>query len=62
VELTRKILASWLVLIALSAVAYAADDEISTQVNIPYEIFRLDNGLTVIVHEDRSTPTVFVGM
>ena len=61
-ELTRNILASWLVLIALSAVAHAADDEISTQVNIPYEMFRLDNGLTVIVHEDRSTPTVFVGM
>jgi zinc protease len=62
VELTRNILASWLVLIALSAVAHAAADEISTQVNIPYEMFRLDNGLTVIVHEDRSTPTVFVGM
>ena len=61
-ELIRNILAAWLVLIALSAVAYAADDEVATQVNIPYDMFRLDNGLTVIVHEDRSTPTVFVGM
>jgi zinc protease len=62
VELTRRLLASWLVLIALSAAAYAAADDIATQVNIPYDLFRLDNGLTVIVHEDRSTPTVFVGM
>ena len=61
-ELRRKFLASWLVLIALSAAAYAAADEVATQVNIPYDMFRLDNGLTVIVHEDRSTPTVFVGM
>ena len=37
-------------------------DEISTQVNIPYEMFRLDNGLTVLVHSDHSVPTVFVGM
>ena len=61
-ELTRRLLAAWLVLIALSAAAYAADDDIATQVNIPYDLFRLENGLTVIVHEDRSTPTVFVGM
>jgi len=62
VELKRKILTLWLALFALSAVAYAADDEIATQVNIPYEMFRLENGLTVIVHTDHSTPTVFVGM
>ena len=48
----------------LSAVApYAiAEDAISTQVDIPYETFALDNGLTVLVHSDHSTPTVFVGM
>ena len=39
-----------------------ADDAISTQVEIPYETFQLDNGLTVIVHSDDSIPTVFVGM
>ena len=39
-----------------------ADDGIATQVEIPYELFSLDNGLTVIVHTDHSTPTVFVGM
>jgi zinc protease len=48
--------------LALFAAATAADEEIATQVNIPYEMFRLDNGLTVIVHSDHSTPTVFVGM
>jgi zinc protease len=36
--------------------------EVSTQVSIPYEMFRLDNGLTVLVHSDHSVPTVFVGM
>ncbi len=61
-ELTRKILTLWLVSLALCAAAYAADDEVATQVNIPYEMFRLDNGLTVLVHTDHSTPTVFVGM
>jgi len=57
---------TFLIAVALCAVfsvqALAATDEIATQVNIPYEMFRLENGLTVIVHTDRSTPTVFVGM
>jgi zinc protease len=48
-------------LCALTIVADARDD-IATQVDIPYEVFQLDNGLTVIVHSDHSTPTVFVGM
>ena len=39
-----------------------ADDELSSQVEIPYEMFKLENGLTVLVHSDHSTPTVFVGM
>ncbi len=61
-ELKRNLLTLWLILFALSAAAYAADDEVATQVNIPYDMFRLENGLTVLVHTDRSTPTVFVGM
>ena len=32
------------------------------QVNIPYEKFTLDNGLTVIVHEDRKAPIVAVSI
>ncbi len=61
-ELTRKLKTLLLVSALLFATAYAADDEVATQVNIPYEMFRLENGLTVIVHSDHSTPTVFVGM
>jgi zinc protease len=62
-KLNRK-LSCLLVLILLPVCAsYAnAADAISTQVDIPYETFRLDNGLTVLVHSDHSTPTVFVGM
>ncbi len=49
--------------ILMSVAAEArSDDELSSQVDIPYEMFKLDNGLTVLVHSDHSTPTVFVGM
>ncbi|MDX1508868.1 MAG: pitrilysin family protein, partial [Woeseiaceae bacterium] len=48
-------------IMAVTAAAVHAD-ELSTQVDIPYEVFRLDNGLTTIVHSDHSVPTVFVGM
>ena len=34
----------------------------STEINIPYEKFTLDNGLTVIVHEDRKAPIVAVSI
>ena len=46
---------------ALSVTAFASD-ELATQVDLSYERFQLDNGLTVLVHTDHSTPTVFVGM
>ena len=37
-------------------VATAQSDEgLSTQVEIPYEMFELDNGLQVLVHSDHST-------
>lgn len=49
-------------LLFLSLARLAIADEIATQVDIPVEMFRLDNGLTVLVHSDHSTPTVFVGM
>lgn len=42
--------------------ASAADDDLASQVDIPYEMFVLDNGLTTIVYSDHSSPTVFVGM
>jgi len=43
-------------------VSALADDDFGTQIELPYERFVLDNGLTVLVHSDHSTPTVFVGM
>jgi len=51
-------------LIFLSIVSFAAhaDDDLATQIDINYETFNLDNGLTVLVHSDHSTPTVFVSM
>ena len=44
------------------AVTASAQDDLATQIDIEYERFQLDNGLTVLVHSDHSTPTVFVGM
>jgi predicted Zn-dependent peptidase len=55
---------AWWAVIALFGIAAiaAADDDIVGRVNIEYEMFRLDNGLTTIVHSDHSTPTIFVGI
>ena len=41
-------------LLALAAPTAAPAPRIS----VPYEMFRLPNGLTVIVHEDHSAPMV----
>lgn len=51
-----------ILLMSLISFAALADDELATQIDLPYEKFQLDNGLTVLVHSDHSTPTVFVGM
>jgi zinc protease len=40
----------------------SANNDLVERVNIDYELFRLDNGLTTIVYTDHSTPTVFVGI
>lgn len=52
---------------ALSGVAMAQTQpapvaDLVKQVNIPYEKFTLDNGLTVLVHEDRKAPIVAVSI
>ncbi len=52
-----------LVILALGVTFSAnAADDLATQIKLPYERFQVDNGLTVLVHSDHSTPTVFVGM
>ena len=46
--------------LSLAATGVTADD--MPDVSIPYEKFVLDNGLTVIVHEDRKAPIVAVSI
>ena len=62
-------LLSLILLVALAMPAYAQDtnpvaspQEEASPIDIPYEKFTLDNGLTVIVHEDRKAPIVAVNL
>ncbi|TFH34273.1 MAG: insulinase family protein, partial [Bacteroidia bacterium] len=45
-----------------SCKGYKSSDENSSGFTIGYEIFTLENGLTVILHEDSSDPVVAVNM
>ncbi len=47
---------------AAGAEAIAPLPDLIDEVKIPYEKFQLDNGLTVIVHEDRKAPIVGVAV
>ncbi len=49
-----------LALLLLSASVHAADDTVD--IDIPYHMFKLDNGLTVLVHEDHKAPIVAVNL
>ncbi len=44
------------------AAGAATPQELVRQVRIPYETFTLDNGLRVVVHEDRKAPVVAVSI
>jgi zinc protease len=62
-----KILSSVLAVSLLAPISLSmavADDTTSLvdQINIEYEQFTLDNGLTVLVYSDHAVPTVFVAM
>ncbi len=46
----------------VSADQAAPASELMAEVNSPYEKFTLDNGLTVLVHEDRKAPVVAVSI
>lgn len=46
----------------LFATAFAAPPAAGDEIDIPYEEFRLDNGLRVIVHEDHKAPIVAVNV
>jgi zinc protease len=49
-------------LYVLASITYAADDPFDLDVDIPHEVFKLDNGLTLIVHEDDKAPIVAVNI
>ena len=57
-------LRSLLILISLMlpVVLHAQDTQVMTIPDIPFEKFTLDNGLTVIVHEDHKAPLVAVNV
>src|SRR5215210_4789972 len=38
------------------------DAQQATRISVPYEMFKLPNGLTVILHEDHSVPMVAVNL
>ncbi|MGI9291957.1 MAG: insulinase family protein, partial [Gammaproteobacteria bacterium] len=48
--------------VLLTSTACASDHAETTEVLIPYEKFTLDNGLTLIVHEDDKAPIVAVNI
>ena len=49
-------------LVLLTGGAKAEGDALDLNVEISYELFKLDNGLTVIVHEDHKAPVVAVNI
>jgi zinc protease len=46
----------------LTALALAAPASADDALSVPYEMFKLDNGLTVILHEDHTLPVVSVNV
>lgn len=65
-KLTLALAASTIALsgaaVAQKAPAPAPVADLVKTVSIPHEVFKLDNGLTVIVHEDRKAPVVAVSI
>jgi zinc protease len=48
--------------VSFHVLAQSSQTVVIPDINIPYEKFVLDNGLTLIVHEDRKTPIVAVNV
>lgn len=48
--------------VAASAIAASLSSAFAADINIPYEEFKLENGLRVVVHEDRKAPIVAVSI
>ena len=58
----RRVATRLLSLAPVLALAFAAPTTLAQPVDIPYERFVLDNGLTVLVHEDHKAPIVAVSV
>lgn len=61
-KVLSSVLAIGLVLPASLPVFAADSNDLVKQINIEYEQFTLDNGLTVLVYPDHAVPTVYVAM
>ncbi|MDA9049951.1 insulinase family protein [Pseudomonadales bacterium] len=61
IRLTTGLLLSFLVIFGAST-SVTAKDPFDLSVDIPHQVFTLDNGLTVIVHEDHKAPIVAVNI
>ncbi len=61
-KMLSSALAISLVLSAALPVLAADSGDLVKQINIEYEQFTLDNGLTVLVYPDHAVPTVYVAM
>ncbi len=60
--LMRKSIIALVILLAVAAVLPAAERRPTNAIGIPYTKFVLDNGLTLIVHEDHKAPIVAVNV
>ena len=60
-RLTRRFLLTFLIIAGFMPSALAKDP-FDLKVEIPHQMFTLDNGLTVIIHEDHKAPIVAVNL
>ncbi len=58
----RGMLIAASLVLPLTALAPAARAQVGAEIDIPFQKFVLDNGLTLIVHEDRKAPIVAVNV
>jgi zinc protease len=59
---TKSVLLSLLVWAGFVAGVCAAEKQPTNAIEIPYKLYRLSNGLTLIVHQDRKAPIVAVNV
>src|SRR5512134_1043959 len=61
--MSRRVLAQLLLAAAIVGLApVSAQQPVPGRISVPYQMFTLSNGLTVILHEDHSVPLVSVNV